>query len=377
VLLLAYLYHAKIVQEGEDFITSLFIIQFVLTIVPWILFDFRETVYLVVSLIICYGLLISQSWANGFFVTDLDSSIYREGFLNYASYAFAIVILISCLMFLQAKNLKSEKEVGELLDNIKIQNDELENQKKELNQTIEKVNRARDEEAKRNWINEGLAQLDTFIRANQNEDIYTKLITFIVKHANLNQGGIYLTEERAGEEFFMLKGCYAYEREKFVDQTFSIDEGLLGQAYKEKEPIVLLDVPNDYIKITSGLGEANPNCIFIVPLINDDKVNGVIELASFNEIEAHVQQFIISASEHIGSFLESFRFNIQTQQLLEKTQLQAEEMKSQEEEMKQNMEELQAIHEEMNRKEKEYVTKITLLEKKFGKTGLEDLKTYQ
>ncbi len=379
VLTLAFLYHANIVQEGEPFITSLFVIQFVLTIIPWVLFDFRETLYLTSSLVICYAILLSQSWANGFFNMDLDSSIYRDGFLNYASYGFSIIILISCLLFLQVKNLNSEKEVGTLVNDVKDKNDKLEKQKSELNNTIIEVNKAREEEAKRNWINEGLAKMEGYIRGNHDEKVYTKLITFIVKHASMNQGGIYLTEEREGENFFVLKGCYAYEREKFVNQTFDLEEGLIGQSYKEKEPILLTEVPKDYLKITSGLGEATPNCIFIVPLKTDESVNGVLELASFNEIEEHVQQFIIQAAEHIGSFLENFRYTIQTQQLLARTQVQAEEMRSQEEEMKQNMEELQAIHEEMNRKEKEYIEKISLLEQKLDMMSKknQEFKAYQ
>ena len=380
VLVLAYLYHANLINQGEPFITSLLIIEFVLTIIPWVLFDFRETVLLVSSLIICYGLLLSQNWAIGFFDTDLNSEVFREGFLNYASYAFAVMILISCLLFLQVKNLNAEREIVSLIEDVRVKNDELEQQKNQLHKTVEEVNTARAEESKRNWINEGLAKMDNFIRVNDDEDVYSKLITFIVKHANLNQGGIYLAEGNEEEMFLTLKGCYAYEREKFIDQKFNLEEGLMGQAFKEGEPILLSEVPKDYIKITSGLGEATPNCIFIVPLRNDSKVSGIMELASFNEIEQHVQQFILNAAEHIGSFLESFKSNIKTRELLEQTQLQAEEMKAQEEEMKQNMEELQAIHEEMNRKEREYIEKISSLEQKLGMEssgGSAEFKTYQ
>ncbi len=380
VLLLAYLYHANIVNEGEPYITSLFIIEFVLTIIPWVLFDFRETVSLIASLTICYGLLLTQDLAIEFFDSDLNSEIFRQGFLNYASYAFAVIILISCLLFLQAKYLNAENEVTSLIKDVRIKNDELENQKNQLRQTVEEVNKAREEDSKRNHVNEGLAKMDNFIRANEDGNVYSKLITFIVKHANLNQGGIYLTEGDGENQYLTLKGCYAYDREKIVNQRFDLEEGLIGQVFKEGNPILLSEVPKDYLKITSGLGEATPNCIFIVPLRNDSTISGIMELASFNEIEKHIQQFILSAAEHIGSFLESFKSNIKTRELLEQTQLQAEQMKSQEEEMRQSMEELQAIHEEMNRKEREYIEKISLLEQKLGiesSGGNTEFKTYQ
>ena len=71
-----------------------------------------------------------------------------------------------------------------------------------------------------------------------------------------------------------LKACVAYGRKKFLQQRFDIGSELIGQAVLEKEPIYMTEVPKDYVRITSGLGEALPSCILIVPLISDHKVNG-------------------------------------------------------------------------------------------------------
>jgi transcriptional regulator with GAF, ATPase, and Fis domain len=121
-------------------------------------------------------------------------------------------------------------------------------------------------------------------------------------------------------------------------------------------------VPTQYIQITSGLGDAPPRSLLVSPLIVNEEVFGVIELASFQKIESHVQEFVGRIGESIASTISTVRVSEKTKTLLEELQQQTEEMKSQEEEMRQNMEELVATQEEMQRKEQEYLQRIKELE---------------
>ena len=212
-----------------------------------------------------------------------------------------------------------------------------------------------EDDRKRNWSNSGLAQVGEILRVStaSTADLYDNIIKFVVKYTKSNQGGLFiLNEENASDKFLELVSCYAFERKKYLTKKISLGEGLVGQCYLEGEKIYLLEVPQEYITITSGLGGAAPNALLLVPLKINEKIFGVLELATFGKYENHEVELVEKLTESIASTISSVRVSESTRILLEKTQQQAEEMRAQEEEMRQNMEELEATQEEMRRKEK-------------------------
>lgn len=219
----------------------------------------------------------------------------------------------------------------------------------------DKLRENAENDRRRNWSTSGLAQIGEILRANtaSTTELYDNILKFVVKYTKSNQGGLFLlNEDQESDKYLELVACYAFERKKYLTKRVTIGEGLVGQCFLEGERIYLLEVPQEYVSITSGLGGSNPNALLIVPLRVNDSIFGVLELATFNEFEEFEIELVEKLAESIASTISSVRINESTRILLEKTQQQAEEMRAQEEEMRQNMEELEATQEEMRRKEK-------------------------
>jgi PAS domain S-box-containing protein len=213
----------------------------------------------------------------------------------------------------------------------------------------------KDEDQQREWSTNGLAKIGEILRSNyaNASELYDNVIRFVVKYTNSNQGGMFLLNEDAKEDSLNLVACYAYERKKFLEKRVAVGEGLVGQCFLEQDTIYMTAVPKNYVAITSGLGEAAPSAVILLPLKVNEFIVGVVELASLKPYEAHEQKLLQKFAESIASTISTVRINDRTKQLLEQSQQQAEEMKASEEELRQNMEELTATQEEMQRKESE------------------------
>lgn len=208
-------------------------------------------------------------------------------------------------------------------------------------------------EKQERFITVGITQVGDVIRNNSDslQNLADDFIRTVVKYMGMNQGGLFLLESEGSEEYLNLTACYAYERKKYLSRRVEIGQGLVGQCFLEKDIIYMTKVPQNYVQITSGLGEATPGCIVIVPVMTTDEIVGVMELASFKPLEKYQIDFLKKVAENIASSIVSSRVTERVKKLLAESQQQTEEMRAQEEEMRQNMEELQATQEEMRRKE--------------------------
>jgi hypothetical protein len=221
------------------------------------------------------------------------------------------------------------------------------------------------EEERRQWVTEGLAEFGSRLRKNSDTIIglCDDILVFLCKYVDANQAAIFIKDRNSeGKEFLKMVSCYAWNRKKHIADIILPGDGLVGQAWQEGQMIYMTDVPDGFVKITSGLGELNPNNIVLLPLLHNDEVLGVLEMALFKKLDPHELEMLKGISVSIAATLSSVNVNERTKRLLEQTQLQAEQMRSQEEEMRQNMEELSATQEELIRKEKEYIRRIEELE---------------
>jgi len=226
-----------------------------------------------------------------------------------------------------------------------------------------------EEERKRQWSNEGLTKFVDILRSS-NDDVNIlgdKIIAALVQYTKSNQGALYiLNDENSRDKYLELVSLFAFDIKKHEQQKVKLGEGILGQTFLEKQTTYITNMPESYIRITSGLGDASPRSLLLVPLKVDTQVYGIIELASFSEFLPHEIAFVEKLGESIASTLGSVRAAQKNRQLIQQFQQQTEQMRAQEEEMRQNMEELQATQEEIARKEKSYLARIKELEEQPG-----------
>ena len=226
-------------------------------------------------------------------------------------------------------------------------NDVLGNALLTMRKQLKKVH---EEDKQRNWLNEGRALFSKILRKQDKDlsQLSDEIISKLVNYTECNQGAVYIIEETLhGESSLVMKACYAYGRKKHLNKNVEIGEGILGQAYLDKSIIYMTDIPENYLQIKSGLGESKPKSLILIPLINNNKVEGIIELSSFKELCANKMDFLEQVATDIASNINAIKTNDKTKFLLEESQKQAENLRVQEEELRQNMEELRATHEQL------------------------------
>ena len=232
-------------------------------------------------------------------------------------------------------------------------------------------------EEQRNWIAEGLAHFSETLRnyIHEPDQLSFQVIKDLTKYVNAIQGGFYLLDDSdPHNRFFKLASFFAYDRRKFANQIIKWGDGLIGTSALEKKTINLKHIPESYITVTSGLGEANPDNLIVVPMIYEDQIFGVLELASFTKYDSDHIALIEKTAESVAATLSAIKTNLRTAQLLEESKAQTQALTSHEEEMRQNMEELQATQEEAMRQSQRLVMlednlKQNILQAEFDSDG--------
>lgn len=229
-------------------------------------------------------------------------------------------------------------------------NDEVDSVGITFNRMVESLQEQMEKEKSQNWIKSNIAEITTSLSGIHEQEPLAK--TFLSKIVPLMESChavfyVKSLDEKQPEPIFQLIASYAFKERKHLSNTFRSGEGLIGQAILEKSPIILTDVPSDYIRVKSGLGEAAPLTIYVLPVTFEGDVKAVIELASFKPFTMTQQTFLEEIINGLGIVIENVMGRNQLAKLLEESQLLVEEVQAQSEELQSQQDELRATNEEL------------------------------
>jgi HAMP domain-containing protein/signal transduction histidine kinase/CheY-like chemotaxis protein len=230
-------------------------------------------------------------------------------------------------------------EVADLSDNI--------------NQMIANLRETTRQNEEQDWLKTNLARISGLMQGQRNLETVSQLIMSELSPAVGAQHGAFFFaghDEFGSEYELMLLASYGYTKKDGEAPVFKPGDGLVGQAALEKKPIRIEDPPADYVKVASGLGDSAPRDIIVIPVLFEEQVLAVIELASFTPFSEIILQFLDQLTETIGVVLATITANVRTEELLQQSQSQSQELQEQSEALQRQQMELQATNEELQEK---------------------------
>src|SRR4051812_14140328 len=210
---------------------------------------------------------------------------------------------------------EAQGEVAELKDNI--------------NQMIANLRETTQINVEQDWLKTNLARMGGMLQGQGDLAQVARLIMSELTPLVTSQHGAFFLVEGEEDQDLRLVASYGYQTEgPAARDRFALGEGLVGQAAVEAKSILVEEVPEDYIKVASALGEAKPRNLIVLPVVFEEQVLGVIELASLHRISEINRAFLEQITETIGVVLSTIRANMRTEQLLAQSQSLARELQA-------------------------------------------------
>jgi hypothetical protein len=220
-----------------------------------------------------------------------------------------------------------------------------------INQMIENLAETTRVNTEQDWLNSNMARFTGMLQGERDLETVSRLImSELTPLVGSQHGAFFMMESPDGEgDDFELRliATYGYKQRKNVPNKFKIGEALVGQAALEQKPILVTQAPEDYVRISSGLGEGVPVNVIVLPVLFEDQVLAVVELASFQRFSPVQQSFLEQLAESIGVVLNTIQANMRTEELLVQSQDLTGELQSQSEELQAQQEELQQTNKEL------------------------------
>ena len=238
---------------------------------------------------------------------------------------------------------------GRFDEKIKIKSrDEIGNLGKSFNNMVNNLRRITAEDQRQNWLKSGAMQLNDVMSGEKRLAALSQgVISFLAGYLGAQVGAIYMVDKH---NRLRMEGSYALNRSKKSAPVFEVGEGLIGQAALDKKPLLVTDVPKDYLTVKSGLGDAHPRNILLAPLLHEGEVKGVIELGSIDAFTENKIGFLKETGKSIAVAFSMVQSGKELRNLLEESRERAEELQASEEELRRASEELEERSEALESK---------------------------
>ncbi len=345
--------HALLVPEGKQAMPAMFVIQVAFLMAPFVVFKRREPILLFPVMALNMGLLFFFEPVNAAFSLGHPDVFIREGYGYYLVLGTGMAVSVQNLLMWVRMHRNVYDRKADAFSKANDLNREIRAENARMKADLQEVSKTQKAERLRNWQNKGMADLSVLIRDKHEDQLnLDAILKFVVHYTGSVVGAIYKIDYEEEERIYMAS-CYAWERKKFVKKELEPNEGLVGQCYREGSFIHLTEIPENYIKIQAGSNEIAPKSLLLVPMVVNQRIEGVFELASIKNYQKYAIELVEQFGENLAIGLSAERANAQTRKLLHDAQESSEALKAQEEELRQNMEELAATQEEMERRNAE------------------------
>jgi ligand-binding sensor domain-containing protein len=264
----------------------------------------------------------------------------------YTLATLAVVGLVYRVIRIRLKSVREEK------DKLRITLEEALNKAhNDLDQQKKAIEEEQNKNFERRWMDQSLSSISELLSKSKDDvkGLCSSVLSALVKRCELSAGVIYIFNEE--ENALAKQASYGITD---TSNLITPGTGQVGECFQKRELIVIDNLPENFVRISSGLGAATPKVLVLIPLVYEEICVGVIELASFDQIPPYRIEFIETLSTQMAAAIHITQRSQLTSRLFEESKLKTEEMRVREEELKQNLEEMQAIQEGFMREKTQY-----------------------
>ncbi len=236
----------------------------------------------------------------------------------------------------RAISVEAQGEVLQLKDNI--------------NQMIANLRDTTRANKEQDWLKTNLAKFSGMMQGQRSiEQLSRMIMSELTPLVSAQHGAFYAIDGEETTGTMKLVSSYAFQKRKNLANRFQLGESLVGQCAREKKSILVTDVPDDYIHVNSGLGEAAPRNISVLPVLFEGQLKAVIELASFQAFSPIHLTFLDQLCNSIGVVFNMIGASMRTEELLAELQRSNTELGSRSKELEEKASELEIKNREIAR----------------------------